>query len=486
VLALASLMMPLVKLGDIRPYLAAGDNDINVIAAAARERRRAAATSAWNDDSAAAPAGPRAMIVGITDPEIVPVFDAFGAGLFVAPIASSTGVGGGAVDFEAAVFTGMRTKNAADFCLIKQANALAPVPQGGAKRQALRNKLGIGRQTSASYREYFDKWVEKGAAKTGIVARAESESLSPASILLKIKNMSARDRSVLGDKLLRDNLRELTAGFFKPSAVSSSGQSAEIDNMRARAMERAAVQAEKEKALGLSGAGAKTDSSGGDANNGGGGGVGIEGAKAVTAGVATAVGGVGGWFKDTMKWIPLNIPTIILWLCYSTVFFLGMWLGLPMILMVGGAFIVKIPEKAPKEFEYLLRSIFPLWLLYPTMKKRDEKKNGAAGGAGAVDAAAGGVGGGNILIAGTVNMSGVWTRKRSDNIEAFLGANGAGFAQRKLGGKMALVHTITMNGPELSATRLQEDGGPIHLDNTYTVRSVLCLSLLSFLLCAVF
>ena len=79
-------------------------------------------------------------------------------------------------------------------------------------------------------------------------------------------------------------------------------------------------------------------------------------------------------------------------------------------------------------------------------------------------------GGSDGYVAGTVDMSGLWTRKRSDNIEAFLGANGAGFAQRKLGAKMTLVHTITMNPQHgLTAMRLQEDGGPIHLDNTYTV-----------------
>ncbi len=68
-----------------------------------------------------------------------------------------------------------------------------------------------------------------------------------------------------------------------------------------------------------------------------------------------------------------------------------------------------------------------------------------------------------------MDMSGAWLRKRSVNIEAFLGANGAGFMQRKFAAQMELKHTITMNPPAFTAVRVQEDGGPLHLDTTFTV-----------------
>jgi hypothetical protein len=72
-------------------------------------------------------------------------------------------------------------------------------------------------------------------------------------------------------------------------------------------------------------------------------------------------------------------------------------------------------------------------------------------------------------VAGKVDFSGVWQRTKTHNFEAFIGATGAGFMQRKLAAQMALTHTITMDPPGLQAFRLQEKGGPINLDNTLTI-----------------
>merc|ERR1719223_2000863 len=65
-----------------------------------------------------------------------------------------------------------------------------------------------------------------------------------------------------------------------------------------------------------------------------------------------------------------------------------------------------------------------------------------------------------------MDLSGVWVRNKTHNMEAVLGAAGAGYIQRSLGAKMAMTHTITMDHPELSAFRLQERGGPINTDST--------------------
>lgn len=67
------------------------------------------------------------------------------------------------------------------------------------------------------------------------------------------------------------------------------------------------------------------------------------------------------------------------------------------------------------------------------------------------------------------DFSGVWQRTKTHNFEAFIGAAGAGYMQRKLAAQMAMTHTITMNPPELTAVRLQEKGGPINMDNTLTL-----------------
>ncbi len=51
---------------------------------------------------------------------------------------------------------------------------------------------------------------------------------------------------------------------------------------------------------------------------------------------------------------------------------------------------------------------------------------------------------------------------------AYLGVQGAGFMQRKLAGQLPLLHTIAMDDNCL-ALRLLEKGGPLDLDNSYTI-----------------
>lgn len=53
-------------------------------------------------------------------------------------------------------------------------------------------------------------------------------------------------------------------------------------------------------------------------------------------------------------------------------------------------------------------------------------------------------------------------------IESSFACPGAGFIQRKLAAAMPLTHTIVMDS-SLSALRLKETGGPLDLDNTYTI-----------------
>jgi hypothetical protein len=62
-----------------------------------------------------------------------------------------------------------------------------------------------------------------------------------------------------------------------------------------------------------------------------------------------------------------NVPTLILWSLYLCAFVVFYMLSAPAILIVGAAFIIKIPERASREFENLLRALFPVWFLYPNM-----------------------------------------------------------------------------------------------------------------------
>lgn len=67
------------------------------------------------------------------------------------------------------------------------------------------------------------------------------------------------------------------------------------------------------------------------------------------------------------------------------------------------------------------------------------------------------------------DYSGVWKRVKAVNFEAFAAAQGAGYVQRKLAASIEMVVTITMDAPHLTSVRIQEDGGPIHSDNTMVI-----------------
>ena len=63
------------------------------------------------------------------------------------------------------------------------------------------------------------------------------------------------------------------------------------------------------------------------------------------------------------------------------------------------------------------------------------------------------------VISKRVDFSGVYKRTNAVNFEAFVGAQGAGYVQRKLASSMQLTHIITMDGPPFfSKIRLQEKG----------------------------
>ena len=70
---------------------------------------------------------------------------------------------------------------------------------------------------------------------------------------------------------------------------------------------------------------------------------------------------------------------------------------------------------------------------------------------------------------GKTDYSGVWKRVKSVNFEAYVAAQGAGYVQRKLAASIEFAVTITMDAPHLTSVRVQEDGGPIHSDNSMVI-----------------
>ena len=67
------------------------------------------------------------------------------------------------------------------------------------------------------------------------------------------------------------------------------------------------------------------------------------------------------------------------------------------------------------------------------------------------------------------DYSGIWKRVKAINFEAFAAAQGAGYVQRKLAASIEMVVTITMDAPHCTSVRIQEDGGPIHSDNSMVI-----------------
>jgi hypothetical protein len=150
------------------------------------------------------------------------------------------------------------------------------------------------------------------------------------------------DRAILGDQLLRDNLRDLTVAFFKPVAggtnlterLSNDIEEAKKDLLSDQYNQELLKKAENKGMLAL------------------------------------ALSEIALSFKTIPGWLRENMPTAIMWLCYVTTLIVLAVLGVPLLIIIVAVFLIKIPEKAPLGFELVLRSFIPSFILYPKRKKR--------------------------------------------------------------------------------------------------------------------
>lgn len=74
-----------------------------------------------------------------------------------------------------------------------------------------------------------------------------------------------------------------------------------------------------------------------------------------------------------------------------------------------------------------------------------------------------------LSTAPRADMTGIWKRYDTVNYEGFVGAQGAGYVQRKLAASMDLYHTIVMDPPMYSKFILEEKGGPLDTHLEYEV-----------------
>eukprot|EP00595_Chromulina_sp_UTEXLB2642_P002565 CAMPEP_0196766826 /NCGR_PEP_ID=MMETSP1095-20130614/30908_1 /TAXON_ID=96789 ORGANISM="Chromulina nebulosa, Strain UTEXLB2642" /NCGR_SAMPLE_ID=MMETSP1095 /ASSEMBLY_ACC=CAM_ASM_000446 /LENGTH=430 /DNA_ID=CAMNT_0042131117 /DNA_START=1722 /DNA_END=3011 /DNA_ORIENTATION=- len=167
------------------------------------------------------------------------------------------------------------------------------------------------------------------------------------------------------------------------------------------------------------------------------------------------------FLRSSPEIILTNIPSVILWLLYLIFLIVYTTIGFPIVALLVVVFLVKLPDRASNELEELLSSIIPQHILYP-LKKVDESNDTGSG------STTESVNSNEAKSYPRLNMSGVWKRTKCINYEAFLGAQGAGYVQRRLAANISMVHTITMND-SLSVFRLQEKGGPIDSDINYEI-----------------
>lgn len=329
------------NVGDFRPYIHANDSDVRVIAVNSMSKDESTLTAA---KAASQPqpdlSNPRqkSMIIGVTDISVLSKLESFGAAMFLASPTSLTSDGSTSLADPDAIYKGMRSRNCAYFLQLDRTRTQA---------NAARRSSAIGIPTSmlaservSTYTEYFNEWMESGSAKSALLSKHEITSDEHKKLVKKVKHMSSEDRVVLGDKLLRDNLRDLTVNYFKPTV--DTGTSLEVTNMREVAIVRAELAHQKEQQ------------------------VKYEEQLVLDRSFIPPVKEIIKIIRKSPEWLKTNVPLLILWSCYLLSAIVVVVLGIPPVFVIGAAFLIKIPTSTPRDFEILLRMYIPFFILYPT------------------------------------------------------------------------------------------------------------------------
>lgn len=429
VIALASLLAPLNCLGDIRPYISKGDSDVAYINAQVQYKQQQGATAYYASSSREIRQS--CKIVGTDDISVIDQLDAFTALLMLSPRAVKEGYNKGDT-----VFIGMRERNAASIHVITSTVGSSTVVgvsadqgEAGQSNPTINPKRSHHHDSLAAH---YHNWVAKGRNGSALVTKAEPAGLTEKKMLKKIKAMEPGERAALGNALIRDNLRLLTQAFFSKMD--------EINEKEAKPLEVESAQDKLDKeAADKAAAELLSASSAGKA-------------RALTPAQKLSI-----LMGVLYQWVLENVPTVIMW-CLMLTGLLVYWaLGLPVEVLSVVIFFVSFTDKPSKEFENLLQSIISPEILYPNESKEavddtDIRSSDSSQGA----------------LRKRADLSGVWKRTKCINYENFVGAQGAGYVQRKLAASINMVHTITMDSG-VTAFRLQEKGGPIDSDNLFAV-----------------
>jgi len=191
---------------DLRPFIASDDSDLKLLAEQARLKKPSTTSSSASNAGS--------IIIGVTDASVLALLDGcFEGTVFLSPISISNS--GGDADFR-----GMRKRNTA--LLLRHhsvtTTAASDDKNGGSSLSIspLRRKRGSVTKTSmTTLSDLFREWSSSSTSTaSAVVLHCETAGYPITKLLDKIKKMAPTDRSLLGDMLLRDHLRELTLGFL--------------------------------------------------------------------------------------------------------------------------------------------------------------------------------------------------------------------------------------------------------------------------------
>eukprot|EP00981_Chlorochromonas_danica_P003816 scaffold725_cov162-Ochromonas_danica.AAC.2 len=404
-LGLASLLIPAASVGDIRPFIRSEDSDVLVLAATAQLKNRNGEVGDLEERNGLLSRG-RAMIVGGTESSLLSKLEDFSAALFIYPLEVSNGDESSQTT---SVWRGLRTQNAADYYFIGEDKAAV--------------------NTDTSFGKCYQKWLEKGTRKSALVCRKELSTVSMPKMLQRIKKLSGDDRCALGDQLLRDHLRTLTAAYFSPpQPIASVHLASRVDPDR----ERKEFEKERERLALLQ--------------------------------IAEEKGMLFLGLDDLRCWLIVNpssckknLPMVAMWVFILVGYAILYVFGMPPLFIVAAGFLLPVPERAPAQLEDLVNSFFPQDEPSGSVQERNVIDQETPNNAKVDESETNGE---------RMDLSGVWKRVKLENYENFLAVQGASYVQRKLASSISMVHTITMS-QDLSVFRLQEKGGPIDSDVTY-------------------
>lgn len=445
VIGLASLIAPINYAGDLRPYISSYDLDIHHFTEEALICK--------NTNNKIDPNRNNQMLVGIQNSNLLPIFEDFSAVIFIGgggdvklnkkndqimplnyspPVAHNNNNNNNkSIDIDVT----LDSKYKAFYGHLEEDHSVKVTSLLGNNNNNNNKLTSISSPPLIkSYSQYYQWWCKDNETTYGdnkfcrnaFVLRNDlrKPSVSDYKIKKRLKNMkemNAKDRVIIGNQLLRGCLQELTLTIFKsktPDFVSIN------NNVNIEVVDNNDKKNEIiPKIKVISSINNKEHSNGLDMMD------------------------IIEWLLGIPVWIPDNVPTIIMWSLIFVGICLYFYLGLPLVALLVTVFVVPTPTHCPKKLERQLRTIIPMYILYPN-KDKSSFKSKINDDTKAID---------KPIISEISkdfipvinngeksNFSGVWKRFKTINYEEFVAVQGAGFIQRNMAVNIPLTHTITM------------------------------------------